>query len=446
MSVTHFDTKGSGLLDTEIDANFRSVQWIRKAGTVASSNNIDLSLEQANYFVISGTTQINSLSDMTDDDTAFGQLVRLEFQGALTITHLNGGATGVDLPGDTAITTEAGDIITLINVSTGVWNCVEYLRRANAVANALTATRVPFVDANGSLTDDADMTFATDTLTVAKIDGASIGSVTPGAGVFTDATLGTGANTLTINSSTGITYTPAATWTFSDVQTVSGTWADLGIVTTVDINGGTITGVLEGSTAGTTINEFSIDGTLAGNSDDAVPTEKAVKTYADSVVAGLTKVTYHTVTNNTDLSISGTRTLPTVIGSLGSITIPAAGRITIFPDQIRIEQAANGNTCVIGLQIGSTEYYVQYSNNGTIFYGPQFTSIGSSETDIFTGTLGSDSGGLTGLGSLSIVGSGIPTGSQTVNVVIYNSEGNTLTDIEGHLLETTITVIVESFV
>jgi len=33
---------------------------------------------------------------------------------------------------------------------------------------------------------------------------------------------------------------------------------------------------------GTSINEFSIDGTLAGNSDDASPTEKATKTYVDS--------------------------------------------------------------------------------------------------------------------------------------------------------------------
>ena len=35
---------------------------------------------------------------------------------------------------------------------------------------------------------------------------------------------------------------------------------------------------------GTGINEFSNDGTLAGDSDDAVPTEKAVKTYVDSEV------------------------------------------------------------------------------------------------------------------------------------------------------------------
>jgi len=38
--------------------------------------------------------------------------------------------------------------------------------------------------------------------------------------------------------------------------------------------------------AGTDINEFSTDGTLAGNSDDAVPTEKAVKTYVDGVAGG----------------------------------------------------------------------------------------------------------------------------------------------------------------
>lgn len=34
--------------------------------------------------------------------------------------------------------------------------------------------------------------------------------------------------------------------------------------------------------AGNRINEFSIDGTLAGNSDAAIPTEKAIKTYVDA--------------------------------------------------------------------------------------------------------------------------------------------------------------------
>jgi hypothetical protein len=34
---------------------------------------------------------------------------------------------------------------------------------------------------------------------------------------------------------------------------------------------------------GAAINEFSIDGTMGGNSDLAVPTEKAVKTYVTSI-------------------------------------------------------------------------------------------------------------------------------------------------------------------
>ena len=47
-----------------------------------------------------------------------------------------------------------------------------------------------------------------------------------------------------------------------------------------------ITGSL-GMGLGTTINEFSTDGTMAGNSDDAAPTEKAVVTYVAGVVGAV---------------------------------------------------------------------------------------------------------------------------------------------------------------
>jgi len=67
-----------------------------------------------------------------------------------------------------------------------------------------------------------------------------------------DVTLGGGASdSVTINANDGITYTPAATWTFTGAQTVSGTWADLGSVTTVDVNGGTLDGVQVGGTTAT---------------------------------------------------------------------------------------------------------------------------------------------------------------------------------------------------
>lgn len=47
--------------------------------------------------------------------------------------------------------------------------------------------------------------------------------------------------------------------------------------------------------SGTTVNEFSIDGTFTGNSDDALPTEKAVKTYVDAQI--LTKDTFLELTD-----------------------------------------------------------------------------------------------------------------------------------------------------
>jgi hypothetical protein len=42
----------------------------------------------------------------------------------------------------------------------------------------------------------------------------------------------------------------------------------------------------------TSINEFSTDGTMAGDSDDAAPTEKAVKTYYDTIFPAATALTH----------------------------------------------------------------------------------------------------------------------------------------------------------
>src|SRR3990167_8695584 len=88
--------------------------------------------------------------------------------------------------------------------------------------------------------------------------------------------IGDGADTLEIEATGGITYTPAATWTFSAAQTVSGTWANLGTVTTVDINGGTVGGItLDGKlTAGASEIEGSnfdiTGGSISGITDLAI--------------------------------------------------------------------------------------------------------------------------------------------------------------------------------
>jgi len=90
-----------------------------------------------------------------------------------------------------------------------------------------------------------------------------------------------------------------------------------------------------GFTLGTTINEISIDGTLAGDSDDAVPTEKAVKTYVDNQIAsGTLDIAGDTGIGTVDLAsetftINGTANeIETVAGGSGgsvlTIGLPSA--------------------------------------------------------------------------------------------------------------------------
>jgi len=57
---------------------------------------------------------------------------------------------------------------------------------------------------------------------------------------------------------------------------------------------------------GATINEFSTDGTFADNSDSAVPTEKAVKTYVDGKVAASGTIKVGSSPNISKVEVSGT--------------------------------------------------------------------------------------------------------------------------------------------
>ena len=65
-----------------------------------------------------------------------------------------------------------------------------------------------------------------------------------------------------------------------------------------------------GAQLGESINEFSSDGTLSGNSNTAVPTEQAVKTYVDTQLAAL----------NSDKILEGDTSVETIdSGSDGNI-------------------------------------------------------------------------------------------------------------------------------
>ena len=137
-----------------------------------------------------------------------------------------------------------------------------------------------------------------------------------------------------------VTLNPAFTLSKYGIMTVSNdllvNGGNIGINTDVDLIGLandalTVNGSLELS-GGTSVNEFSIDGTLAGNSDNAVPTEKAVKTYADSVSAASIEAD-NRVREYIDASVSGSQVLDsTPVNNSGSgiITQDVVGKTVFF--------------------------------------------------------------------------------------------------------------------
>jgi hypothetical protein len=74
--------------------------------------------------------------------------------------------------------------------------------------------------------------------------------------------------------------------------------------------------------AGTGINEFSIDDTLGGNSDNAVPTEKAVKTYVDAIGGGAGGLAWELIAAN-DTAAADEGFLINASGGDVTLTLPA---------------------------------------------------------------------------------------------------------------------------
>ncbi len=83
--------------------------------------------------------------------------------GSIALTGVNAMAQAIVISG--AAQTSGGTTLTIVDQA-GV--------SRNLLTGSLTATRVPFASSAGILTDDSDMTFATDTLTVTKIGATTL--------------------------------------------------------------------------------------------------------------------------------------------------------------------------------------------------------------------------------------------------------------------------------
>ena len=106
-----------------------------------------------------------------------------------------------------------------------------------------------------------------------------------------------------------------------------------------------------GAELGTAINEFSIDVTLSGNSDLAVPTEKAVKTYVDSGTTTITNKTIsgssNTLTNIANASLTNSA-ITLLDDSSSSISVPLGATLRV-DSNTGITTSVSANTLTIQL-------------------------------------------------------------------------------------------------
>jgi len=149
---------------------------------------------------------------------------------------------------------------------------------ADLVAGILTVTHnlgtqyelVTVIDNNDKVIIPDDITFTNTTSLL--VDLSSYGAITGTWKIFIlDKGVATTNTPVTIQDVDGDTK----------VETEKNADEDKVRVTTAGVQRGQIDSDGLTLASGASVNEFSTDGTMAGNSDDAVPTEKAVKTYTD---------------------------------------------------------------------------------------------------------------------------------------------------------------------
>jgi hypothetical protein len=129
--------------------------------------------------------------------------------------------------------------------------------------------------------------------------------------------------------------------------------------------------------AGARITEFSIDGSLSGNSDTAVPTEKAVKTYTDAASANaLMQANAYTDSQSSGMDLSG----------LSDDTIPAYSTATsAFVDS---NISDDGTAIILGsttrpgangvYDLGTTgNRWKDINLSGDLYFGSDFVNVGS---------------------------------------------------------------------
>ena len=271
--------------------------------------------------------------------------------------------------GISASTNDAGLIIE--RGSTGNNACMIWDESADAfVFGTTTATGA---DKSGGLTiAGGEIQSATGTFT--NVDGI-VGANTAAAGTFTNLT-STG-NTLIGNASGDTLGFHPAAWTLNNAVTITGTWTNLGAVTTVDINGGTVDGAnigaaSAGTGAFTTLaasGAVSLDGGAFTFNDASADLDFRCETNGNAntffLDGGNDRVGIKTASPSYDLDIaSSTDAVRLPVGTTGQRPSAATGIIRFNSTTGKYEGCQDGSTFVNLAVTGDTPTISKVSATG----------------------------------------------------------------------------------
>lgn len=156
---------------------------------VPSAATVDLNAVASNNVTISGTTTITGFGT-----GSIGNLRRVVFTGALTLTH---NSAGIQLPGAANIVTANGDVAEFLSLGASVWKCTSY-QRANG--------RALVADAGAAYTAGTGLTLTGNAFSITP-SGVTAGTYTK---VTVDATgrVTTGLALATADVTNALGYTP----------------------------------------------------------------------------------------------------------------------------------------------------------------------------------------------------------------------------------------------
>jgi len=156
-------------LGGDLDCNGSQIQWSQGAD-VASTGALPV-LTDGNYFDVTGTTAITSINTTG----GVGTLIKLHFDGALTLTHH---ATDLILPSGANITTAAGDEAEFIEYAAGDYRCTNYSKASGEAVVGASGVTLGFFEHTHTISSDLTISTDYNALSAGPITVASGYSVT----------------------------------------------------------------------------------------------------------------------------------------------------------------------------------------------------------------------------------------------------------------------------